>query len=122
MLHKPVCDNYFIIKCLLKLNMARFFLFAYQLHRACIIKCKSNLANKSRSKNCNHQPYLFIFPIMRRLCIASFDSNILHCIHLFCIYWFFVIDLFWNIVSAFIRVFDLSKQLITFENTHLPSC
>ena len=50
-LQKPTCDNYLIVKCLSKLNMAGVFLVTYLLHWACLIRCNTNIIETSRSKN-----------------------------------------------------------------------
>ena len=49
-LKETTCNNYFVVKCVLKSNMARVFLLTYLLHRGYVIQCKSNIARSNRSQ------------------------------------------------------------------------
>ena len=99
-LHEATCNNYFIVKYLLKSSVARVILLTYELQQACLIYFNANLVKTtSRSKNCN-QPYLVLF------LFAYFNSNVLHS----------VLDD--RLQSICFRIF-CSKYSITFESTYM---
>ena len=51
-LHEVTCDNYFTIKCLLKLNMTGAC-FTCLLHWACLIQCNTGFVETSRGFDWN---------------------------------------------------------------------
>ena len=79
--------------------------FCNLLNRACLMQCSTNLMQASGSKNCMYQPYPYIFPNKHSTALyfrcIYFNSNIVCSIRLFCIRWFFLIDLFSNILHSF---------------------
>ena len=90
-LHEVTCDNYFTIKCLLKINMTGAC-FTCLLHWACLIQCNTDFAQTSR----------------------GFDSNFLMN---FCNHFFFVFFCFCFECSVSIWMFDLPKHLITLKTS-----
>ena len=72
-LHEVTCDNYFTIKCFLKLNMAGAS-FTCLLHWACLIQCNTDLVQTSRGLDsnflmdfCNHLKKNFFLNVLYRL-------------------------------------------------------
>ena len=88
----------------------------------CLIQRNANLLQTSRKKiartifTCLHfQTFdCFIFP-----CV---NSNVLHSIHLLCILFFFVIDLFSNVFLIWVIDFFQTFDYFTFVKTFLISC
>ena len=90
-LHEVTCDNYFTIKCLLKINMTGAC-FTCLLHWACLIQCNTDFVQTSR----------------------GFDSNFLMN---FCNHFFFVFFCLCFECSVSIWMFDLPKHLITLKTS-----
>ena len=84
------------------------------------MQCNANSVQTSRSKNFNRWFYPFIFPRIWQLCASLLNSNISRPIHV--LYLMISCNQFDFEWFAFIREFDFSKHLITFENTYLLSC
>ena len=85
-LHEKMCDNYFIVKCLLKSNESREILLTN-----CI-----ELASKMQKQ---------------KLQVPTLSGHILYSVHLFGIRWSFAIDLFSNVL---LQTFDyFSKHVPT---------
>ena len=75
-IYQATCDNYFIVKSLLKSNVAKVILLNYLLHRACFIQFNAHLVQTSKSKNCKYKPsFLVIFALV------SFNSNVFYLVH-----------------------------------------
>ena len=91
-LHEATCDNYFIVKCLLKSNVARVILLAYYFN--------ANLVDtKIESANLNLHSI--------SICIFRYEY--------FVVYFVCLIDLLSNVLFQ-------TFQTINFENTYLLSC
>ena len=53
-LHEATCNDYFIVECLLKSNVARVILLTCYLYEACLIEFTANLVQTSRNNNCKY--------------------------------------------------------------------
>ena len=75
MLYEATSDNYFIIKCLLKSNIARVIL---------LTQFNTNVLQTNRGKNCKNQPYIVIY---QKLSISIFQFKyfvyFVHCLDIF---------------------------------------
>ena len=56
--HEETCDNYFIVKCLLK-SVLESLLTSFLLDQAFLILCNTNVVQTGRAKNCQYFSYLF---------------------------------------------------------------
>ena len=84
-LHKATCDNYFIVKCLLKSNVSRVYLLNNCVELVWYKKGETKTANTNFTWSCLVFPNRFVF--------SYFNSSILYSVHLFSIWWSFAINL-----------------------------
>ena len=103
-LYEATCDNYFIGNCLLKSNIARAILLTYLLTAPSLLNIILTYYKQKGAKTARISlaTWLF-FQLFDSVLFPYFSSNILYSVHLLCIQWPFVINLFSN---NFFHAFD----------------
>ena len=102
---RQIADNYFIIKCLLKSNMARVFLFTHLLRRAYLIQCNTNLVKQVEA---NYSIALHCLTLIRILC------TLFICLESMA----FVIELFSNVLCSYKCVISPNIWLLLKTGTY----
>ena len=110
-MYETTCDNYFIGKCLLKSNIARVILLTYLLTAPSLLNIILTYykQNGAKTARISLATWLF-FQIFDSILFPYFNSNILYSVHLLCIQWPFVMNLFSN---NFFHAFDYFWKQVT---------